>query len=129
LLSFLLLLPLIYYCQCFTSSPCTRASNMDGSGRVGLGTHVLRNKEASSLFQRKLSFRIKTTLYVCFIVRPQFWMLIIGSTDYQSIKSVPLRLCVSFLMASAILNFSLPKKTGFEVKKWERRKKVGEGRV
>ena len=74
-------------------------------------------KLPSSLFQRKLSFRIKTTLYVCFIVRPQFWMVIIGSTGYQSIKFVPLRLCVSSLMASAILNLSVPKNTGFEYKK------------
>ena len=79
----------------------------------------------TSLFQRELSFRIKPTLYVRFIVKPQFWMVNSGSTDYQSIKSVHLRWCVSFLMTSAILNLSLPKTTGFEVKKWN--KGGGEG--
>ena len=84
--------------------------------------HLLHCFSVSFLFSR-----IKTTLYVCFIVRSQFWMVIIGSTDYQSFKSVPLRLCVSFLMASAILNLSLPKKTGFELKNGKGGRKLGRG--
>jgi len=77
----------------------------------------------NSLFQRKLSFRIKTTLYVRFIVKPQFWMVISESTDYQSIKSVHQR----FLMTSAILNLAVPKNTGFEVKKWAEETNGAEG--
>ena len=77
----------------------------------------------NSLFQRKLSFRIKTTLYVRFIAKPHFWTVISESTDYQSIKSVH----QMFLMTSAILNLSVPKNTGFEVKKCAEETNGGEG--
>ena len=93
-----------------------RSCMSNGIHCMGENLNYLLHCTETSLFQRNLSFRIKTTLYVRLIVKPQFWMVISESTDYQSIKSVHRRLCVSFLMTSAILNLSLPKKSGFEVK-------------
>ena len=82
--------------------------------------NYLLNCTESSLFQRKLSFRIKTTLYVRFIVKPQCWMVISGSTDYQWIKSVHLRWCVGSSQDVRHLELVSPEDTGLEVKKMDR---------